>query len=296
MASTSTDNTEPGQNKPRVPWYKNPNWLLLVVVVAVGFWLFHLFTQNQVAVQPSASSPTMVAHVYRKPIAPARIVQHGHTSADGGVASPYDLTGRLVRSPKVGNLLLAFGSAGFGCVPAPGWVLVGGKASDAVAVAYHVVQPGDGKLLVPFTTTRANNYTLELVEIAGGPDIVGSSQAGGSSTPLATVTNNLSLAVPQTGGILFQLYAGSGTAAGNGPPKRFSSAVPSGQQQSLVDRVPAYGWGSELIVQATTTDPRKAPQPFSATEAMTFAGYKLPGNIVTGWLVWVGGATSPNQK
>jgi hypothetical protein len=239
----------------------------------------------------AALPPPIARMIYRKPAAPARIVQHRHTIAATGIGRSTDLTGTLASRPKAGNILLAFGSAGFGCVVAPGWNLVGTVPSNSTAVAYRIVQPGDGAAFVPFTTPTANSYTLELVEISGGPDIVGSPQSGGGFVLEPTITNTFSLGIPQTGGVLFQLYAWSGAAGGNGAPTRFSSTFPSGQKQSLIDRVPHYGNAFELVVEATTTDPRKAAQPFVGKQTVTFANHNAPGNIAAGWLVWVGGKT-----
>jgi hypothetical protein len=244
-----------------------------------------------IAAAGSAPTGLPVAHVYRKPNTAARIVQHKHTVGATGLAKSTDLTGTLAREPKAGNILLAFASAGFGCVVAPGWNLLGAIPSNSTAVAYRIAQPGDGATFVPFTTSTANSYTLELVEIAGGPDIIGSPQSGGSFVPESTITNKFSLGIPQTGGVLFQLYAWSGAAGGNGAPTRFSSTFPSGQKQSLIDRVPRYGNAFELVVEATTTDPRKAAQPFVGEQMVTFANHNAPGNIAAGWLVWVGGKT-----
>jgi hypothetical protein len=53
--STSADGAEPTQSKSRVAWYLNPNWLLLIIVIAVGFWLFHLFTEKPASVHPALS-------------------------------------------------------------------------------------------------------------------------------------------------------------------------------------------------------------------------------------------------
>jgi hypothetical protein len=239
-----------------------------------------------------AASPAMpVARTYRKPAATARIVQHRHTVAGAGIDRPTDLTGSLAGKPETGHLILAFASAGFGCAVAPGWSLLGTDPSNSTAVAYRIAQPNDGATFVPFTTPTANGYTLELIEIAGGPDILGSPQSGGGFIAAPTLTNKLSLQIPQTGGMLFQLYAGYGAAGGNGGPKSFASTLPRGQKQSLIDRVPAHSNASELIVEATTTDPQKAAQPFVGVQTVTFAGHNAPGNILAGWLVWVGGKT-----
>ncbi|MDB5092390.1 MAG: hypothetical protein JWO85_491 [Candidatus Eremiobacteraeota bacterium] len=244
---------------------------------------------STIAAAASPSLPRLpVARTYRKPSAPARIVQHGHTVAATGIDRSTDLTGALAAKPKAGDLILAFASAGFGCVVAPGWNLLGTNPSTSTAVAYRIAQPGDGATFVPFTTPTANSYTLELVEIAGGPDIIGSPQSGGGFVLEPTITNKFSLGIPQTGGVLFQLYAWAG---GNGAPTRFRSTFPPGQKQSLVDRVPPYGNAFELVVEATTTDPRKAAQPFVGQQTVTFAKHDAPGNIAAGWLVWVGGKT-----
>lgn len=112
--STSTDNAEPSQSKSRVPWYRNPNWLLLIIIIALGFWLSHLFTEKEVTVQPAVSSQEAPARVYRKPTSAARIVQHKHTDAGAGIASPTDLTGTLASRPKVGERWPRFFEQGIG--------------------------------------------------------------------------------------------------------------------------------------------------------------------------------------
>lgn len=246
-------------------------------------------TRNQVG-RAWSTPPVAVKHIYRKPTAAARIVQHKATVAGAGVASPTDLTGTLARRPKAGNLLLAFGSTGFGCVVAPGWTLLGTDPANGQAVAYRVARSDDGTTFVPFTTPRTNGYTLEIVEIAGGPDIIASPQDGGRPVRASTISNTFSLGIPQTGGMLFQLYAG--WASEKGGPRSFGSTLPPGQKQSLVDRVPQYHNASELVIQATATDPRNAAQPFTAVQRMTFANHKAPDNTVAGWLVWVGGKTT----
>jgi len=305
-----TEGSGPGNDKPRAPWYLNPNWLLLLVAIPVIIWLVRLFGGGNESATPGGASQAPAttaaitsvatavpspAHIYRKPSSPAKIVQHAHASADVGRAHATDLTGVFGHAPKPGDLLLAVGSAGFGVDAAAGWTLVGGKPTDAVAVAYHIAQANDGKMLIPFTTPRVSSYTLELIEVAGGPDILAGPQVGGVSVA-TTLDEPASLRIPQTGGILFQFYAASGRAGENGAPTRASNVVPPGQNQSLVDQVAARGWASELIARATTTDPQAAPQPFSTRETVVFATAKPPGNSVAGWLVWVGGRTNPHQE
>jgi len=298
-----TESSETGRRGPRTPWYRNSNWLLVVAVIVVGVWTYHIFTQGRSPSRPAAHGPQaaretaapVMSRVYPKPSSPATVVQFAHASGDRGVARPNDLTVALSRDPKPGDVLVAFGSSGFGCVLSSGWTRIGTDSQGSTALAYHVVKSGDGKTFVPFTTPRANSYTLELIEVAGDPEIVSSPPAGGIYVASTTLTNTVTLTVPQTGGLLLQLDAASGDAR-NGPPTSVRNTLPPGQTQTLVDRVPSHGWGSELTVRAVNGDAYAAPQPYKIVEVTTFKGHKLPGNIVVGKLIWIGGTTAAGNS
>jgi hypothetical protein len=235
-----------------------------------------------------AERPTASPAIYPSPGRPARIVQHSIVTGPSGTAKPTDIAGTFHTKPTAGDVLIAFASTGFGCIVAPGWQLAGTDRSTSMAVAYRIARADDDLDYVPFTTPTANGYSLILLDLSGDPRVIASPQAGGGFASGMTVAVSPSLAIPQIGGILLQLYGGNGAAPEN-VPQGYSDMLPRGQVQTLVAHAPPRGNASELVAQAVTSEPKAAVQPFVAKQTMHFAASESPGNLVAGWLVWIGG-------